>query len=67
MVPALAPLTGETSHSRLGRKLQRLQLHRITASDHVDDLAGSSFGDTGWAFLSHLRNQGRVAAETWLM
>jgi len=67
MMTKLSRAEGETSHSRLGRKLQRLQLHRISASDHVDDLAASSFGDTGWAFLSHLRNQGRLAAETWLM
>jgi NTE family protein len=56
----------ETSTSRLGRKLQRLQLHRIAAEDHVDGLSGSKFTGTDWAFLSHLRDQGRAAADTWL-
>src|SRR4051794_23309557 len=61
----LSRAEGDTSKSRLGRKLQRLHLHRIAAEDHVHDLSGSSFSDTDWAFLLYLRNQGRAAADTW--
>jgi len=70
---ALATMTklsraeGEPSNSRLGRKLQRLQLHRIAAEDHVDGLSGSSFTDTDWMLLLHLRDQGRAAADAWLV
>jgi len=52
--------------SRLGRKLQRLNLHRLIAEDHVDGLSGRSFMDTNWAHLQHLRDQGRAAADAWL-
>ncbi len=67
MMTKLSQAESEPSNSRLGRKLQRLQLHRIAAEDHVDGLSGSSFGDTDWAFLLHLRDQGRAAADTWLL
>jgi NTE family protein len=67
MMTQLSQAEGETSNSRLGRKLQRLQLHQITAEDHVDGLSGSKFTDTDWAFLLHLRDQGRAAADTWLL
>src|SRR3954462_4058355 len=67
MMTQLSQAEGETSNSRLGRKLQRLQLHRIAAEDHVDGLSGSSFTDTDWALLLHLRDQGRAAAEAWLV
>ena len=63
----LSQAEGEPSNSRLGRKLQRLQLHRIAAEDHVDGLSGSSFTDTDWGLLLHLRDQGRAAADTWLV
>src|SRR5215204_7743057 len=63
----LSQAESEPSTSRLGRKLQRLQLHRIAAEDHVDGLSGSKFTDTDWAFLLHLRDQGRAAADTWLL
>src|SRR5215217_642503 len=66
MMTQLSQAEGETSNSRLGRKLQRLQLHRIAAEDHVDGLSGSSFTDTDWALLLRLRDQGRAAADTWL-
>ncbi len=66
MMRQLNRAEGETSNSRLGRKLQQLQLHRIAAEDHVDVLSGSSFMDTDWAFLLHLRDQGRAAADVWL-
>ncbi len=67
MMTKLSQAESEPSNSRLGRKLQRLQLHRIAAEDHVDDLSGSKFTDTDWAFLLHLRDQGRAAADTWLL
>ena len=67
MMTKLSQAERETSHSRLGRKLQRLQLHRISAEDHVNGLSGSNFTNTDWAFLLHLRDQGRAAADTWLM
>jgi len=40
MMTKLSRAEEETSNSRLGRKLQRLQLHRIAAEDHVDGLSG---------------------------
>src|SRR3954469_15392825 len=67
MMTKLSQAEREPSNSRLGRKLQRLQLHRIAAEDHVDGLSGSKFTDTDWAFLLHLRDQGRAAADTWLL
>jgi len=67
MMTKLSCAEGGTSRSGLGRKLQRLQLHRIAAEDHVDGLSGSTFNDTDWAFLLHLRDQGRAAADTWLV
>jgi NTE family protein len=67
MMTKLSQAEGEPSNSRLGRKLQRLQLHRIAAEDHVDGLSGSKFTDTDWAFLLYLRDQGRAAADTWLL
>jgi len=67
MMTKLSCAEGGTSRSGLGRKLQRLQLHRIAAEDHVDGLSGSTFNDTDWVFLLHLRDQGRAAADTWLV
>jgi len=53
--------------SRLGRKLQRLRLSRVAAEDHVEGLSASSFKNIDWEFLIHLREQGRSAAEAWLL
>jgi NTE family protein len=55
--------------TRLGRKLQRLRLRlsRVAAEDHVDALSTSSFKNIDWEFLTHLRDQGRSAAEAWLV
>jgi NTE family protein len=61
----LSRAEGETSKSRLGRKLQRLQLHHIAAEDHVNGLSGLSLRNVEWSFLTHLRDQGRAAAEAW--
>ena len=52
--------------SRLGRKIDSLQLHRLSAEDHVDGLSQASVLNTDWGFLTHLRDQGRTAVKTWL-
>jgi len=52
--------------SRLGRKIQSLQLHHLCAEDHVDGLSQASVLNTQWSFLTQLRDQGRAAAEAWL-
>src|SRR5215212_4062487 len=44
---------GEPKKSRLGRKLHGLQLHRISAEDHVEGLSRSSVLKTEWTFLTH--------------
>ena len=56
----------DTSHSRLGRKLQDLRLHRISAEDHVEGLSQAAFDNTNRAFLEGLRDHGRTAANAWL-
>src|SRR5215204_1458827 len=52
--------------SLLGRKVDSLQLHHLSAEDHVDGLSQASVLNTDWGFLTHLRDQGRTAVETWL-
>jgi NTE family protein len=52
--------------SGLGRKLQRLKLHRLIAEDHVEGLSALSFMNTDWVHLQHLRDRGRSAADAWL-
>src|SRR5829696_598653 len=52
--------------SRLGRKVDSLQLHHLSAEDHVDGLSQASVLNTDWNFLTDLRDQGRAAAEAWL-
>jgi NTE family protein len=52
--------------SQLGRKIDSLQLHHLSAEDHVDGLSEASVLNTDWSFLTHLRDQGRAAAEAWL-
>jgi len=52
--------------SRLGRKIQSLQLHHVSAEDHVDGLSQMSVLNTERSFLTHLRDRGRAAAEAWL-
>jgi len=52
--------------SRLGRKIDSLQLHRLSAEDHVDGLSQASVLNTDWGFLTDLRDQGRTAVEAWL-
>jgi NTE family protein len=57
---------GDMQSSGLGRKLQRLKLHRLIAEDCVDGLSGFSFMNTDWDHLQHLRDHGRSAADAWL-
>src|SRR4051812_44937287 len=52
--------------SRLGRKIDSLQLHHLSAENYVDGLSQASVLNTKWDFLSHLRDQGREAADAWL-
>jgi NTE family protein len=52
--------------SRLGRKIQSLQLHHLSAEDHVEGLSQMSVLNTERSFLTHLRDRGRAAAEAWL-
>ncbi|QJQ94871.1 MULTISPECIES: patatin-like phospholipase family protein [Halomonadaceae] len=41
-------------------------LHRISADDALEGLSVSSKLNAEWAFLRHLRNQGRAASQRWL-
>jgi hypothetical protein len=38
----------------------------VSAEDHVDGLSQMSVLNTERSFLTHLRDQGRAAAEAWL-
>src|SRR3954470_8577337 len=40
--------------SRLGRKINSLELHHLSAEDYVDGLGQASVLNTKWDFLSHL-------------
>ena len=51
---------------RLSRKLQRLNLHRLSAEDAVPDLREISAFNLDWDFLIRLRDAGRAAAADWL-
>ena len=52
--------------SRLGRKIQSLRLHHLSAEVYVDGLSQASVLNTKWDFLIHLRGRGRLAADAWL-
>jgi len=52
--------------SRLGRKIDALRLHRLSAEDHVDGLSEASVLNTDPSFLTGLKDRGRAAAEAWL-
>ena len=65
MMKKLLRKEGEPT-SRLGRKVDSLQLHHLSAEEHVDGLSQASVLNTKSDFLSHLRDRGRVAAEAWL-
>jgi NTE family protein len=49
--------------SRLGRKLQGLRLHHVSAGDHVDGYSELSAINLDWSFLEGLRDSGRSAAQ----
>ena len=53
--------------SRLGRKIESLQLHHLSAEHHVDGLSQASVLNTDWDFLTDLRDRGRAAADAWLL
>ena len=65
MMKKLVSKQGEPT-SRLGRKIDSLQLHHLSAENYVDGLSQASVLNTKWDFLSHLRDRGRAAADTWL-
>jgi NTE family protein len=52
--------------SRLGRNLDDLRLHTISAEGHVDGLRDLSILNTDWTISTHLRDRGRMAAGAWL-
>ncbi|HKM64597.1 MAG TPA: patatin-like phospholipase family protein [Acidisphaera sp.] len=51
--------------SPTGRKLRRLQLHRLAAMDWVSDLGARSMLDTSPTLLTELHDAGREAASDW--
>jgi NTE family protein len=57
-------LSGLLSHE--GRKLRRLNLHRIAAEEEFTGLSDASASNLDWSFLSTLRDHGRAAATAWL-
>ena len=65
MMKKLVRKEGEPT-SRLGRKIDSLQLHYLSAENYVGGLSQASVLNTKWDFLSHLRGRERVAADTWL-
>ncbi|MEM8812335.1 MAG: patatin-like phospholipase family protein [Pseudomonadota bacterium] len=48
------------------KEYQRVYIHRISADEDLKPLSASSKLNAEWAFLTHLRDIGRRAAETWL-
>src|SRR3954447_20021761 len=65
MMKKLVSKQGEPT-SRLGRKIDSLQLHHLSAENYVDGLSQASVLNTKGDFLSQLRDRGRGAADTWL-
>jgi NTE family protein len=47
-------------------RMKRMLIHAIEAQDFMRDLGVSSKLNCDWEFLTHLRDVGREAAETWL-
>src|SRR3954469_20342492 len=62
MMKKLLHKQGEPT-SRLGRKIDSLQLHHLSAEEYVDGLSQASVLNTKWDFLSLLRDRGRAAAD----
>ena len=65
MMKKLVRKEGEPT-SRLGCKIDSLQLHHLSAENYVDGLSQASVLNTDWSFLTDLRDRGRGAAEAWL-
>ena len=65
MMKKLVSKEGQPTSLR-GRKIDSLQLHHLSAEDHVEGLSEASVLNTDWSFLTHLRDQGRAAADAWL-
>ena len=66
MMKKLVRKEGEPT-SRLGRKIDRLRLHRLSAEHYVDGLSQASVLNTDGNFLIDLRDRGRAAADAWLL
>lgn len=49
-----------------GRKLRRLNVHRIAAEEEFTGLSDASASNLDWHFISTLHDHGRAAADTWL-
>jgi NTE family protein len=47
-------------------KLMRIHVHAVRSDETVSDLTMVSKYETGWRFLTRLRDAGRLAAELWL-
>ena len=62
-IRALAPLCA--AGDAMGKWAQ-LRIDRISAENEVAALAKASPGNLDWAFVSDLRNAGRVAADAWI-
>lgn len=45
---------------------KQVRLHRIHDEEGFNELSASSKLNSEWAFLTHLRDRGRAAAEAWL-
>ena len=54
----------DCGHTELRRT--RMNIHMIEASEAMQALSASSKLNTDWAFLTHLRDIGREAAERWI-
>ncbi len=48
------------------KKYRRLNIHAVRGGQVLRDLSLQTKYDTGWSFLTGLRDQGRQAAEDWL-
>ena len=59
--------SGRSIRGPLGRRLRRVTLHHILPPDDLTQRETSSKLTTDWHFLSTLRDQGRHAANQWLL
>jgi NTE family protein len=47
-------------------RLKKILVHSIKSDDSLEDLSVASKFDVDWAFLTELRDRGRLAADAWL-